>query len=275
MKHTLSRGAKVSCVTKSGVATIKPKLFERRDTVKKKVLLFDIETAPLLGYTWGKWEQNVIEFKRDWYILSFACKWLGEKKVYWYGLPSFPGYHRHKEDDKALVKKLWEFFDEADVLIGHNGDRFDIKKTNTRFVIHKLKPPSPSESIDTLKIARSRFAFVSNKLDDVCFTLGIGRKLPHEGKYTWLGCMGGDPKAWATMERYNRNDVFPLLEGLYLYLRAWDKSSLAIATEGCPKCACEKFQKRGTRKLANGWQKPRHRCHECGHWYLGPKERSF
>jgi hypothetical protein len=34
-----------------------------------------LETAPNLGYVWGKWEQNVIDFKKSWYVLSFAVLW--------------------------------------------------------------------------------------------------------------------------------------------------------------------------------------------------------
>ena len=28
-----------------------------------KILFLDIETAPSLGWVWGKWQQNVIDFK--------------------------------------------------------------------------------------------------------------------------------------------------------------------------------------------------------------------
>ena len=47
----------------------------------KKILLFDIETFANTGYTWGLYEQNVIQFKREGYMLSFAYKWLGDKKI--------------------------------------------------------------------------------------------------------------------------------------------------------------------------------------------------
>ena len=39
-----------------------------------KILLIDIETAPNLGYIWGKYEQNVIDYKTEWYLLSFCAK---------------------------------------------------------------------------------------------------------------------------------------------------------------------------------------------------------
>ena len=71
-----------------------------------KILFLDVETAPSLGYVWGKYDQNVIDFKKDWYMLSFAYKWAHEENVQAIGLIDLPGYKRHPENDKALSKKL-------------------------------------------------------------------------------------------------------------------------------------------------------------------------
>ncbi len=69
---------------------------------KSRIVFIDIETAPSLGWVWGKWEQNVIDFKADWYMLSFAWKWLGEKSVHVLGLDDFPEYEKDKTNDKHL-----------------------------------------------------------------------------------------------------------------------------------------------------------------------------
>src|SRR5712664_1179773 len=187
-----------------------------------KILFLDIETAPSLGWVWGKWQQNVIDFKKDWYMLSFAYKWANEDQIHVKGLIDYPGYKRHTENDKALAKDLWKLLDEADIIIAQNGDAFDIPKINTRFLIHGLQPPSPYKTVDTLKIARKAFAFDSNKLDDIGHYLKIGRKLPHTGFHLWKGCMSGDPESWKTMKEYNAHDI-DLLEQLYYKVRAWDK----------------------------------------------------
>ncbi len=129
--------------------------------MKPSIILLDIETAPSLGYVWGIWEQNVISVKEEWFILSFATKVLGVGKPVIYALPDYKHYKRNHYDDEALVKELWKILDEADVVIAHNGDRFDIKKSNARFIYHGLKPPSPYKTIDTLKIARKHFNFNS------------------------------------------------------------------------------------------------------------------
>src|ERR1700733_5194536 len=185
-----------------------------------KIAFVDIETAPSLGYVWAKWETNVIDFKKDWYMLSYAVKWAHENRVIVRGLCDYPGYKSNVEDDSKLVTDLWKVFDEADILIAHNGDSFDILKANTRFILHKLPPPSPYKTIDTLKVARAAFKFDSNKLDDLGHYFGIGRKLPHTGFHLWMGCMKGDPASWKLMKRYNGHDV-ELLEKLYYLVRAW------------------------------------------------------
>jgi DNA polymerase elongation subunit (family B) len=143
---------------------------------KAKILFIDIENTPSLGYVWGKWDQNVIDFTADWHLLSFSWQWAATKTVHVLGLVDFPAHYRaNPENDYHLVEKLWHLLDEADIVIGHNVDRFDIRKINTRFLAHGMPPPSPYRTVDTLKIAKKYFRFDSNKLDDLGRCLGVGR----------------------------------------------------------------------------------------------------
>jgi DNA polymerase elongation subunit (family B) len=113
-------------------------------------------------------------------MLSFAVKWDGEKRVKTYALPDYPLFKRDKENDRDLVKDLYDVFDEADILIAHNGDRFDIRKSNARFIQHGLKPPITYKTIDTLKIARrQKFKFDSNRLNDLGHISGSGQAPAH------------------------------------------------------------------------------------------------
>lgn len=236
-----------------------------------KVLFLDTENAPNLGYVWGMWEQNVIDVKSHWYFLSFAYKWQGSKSIQCHALPDFPAFQKNKECDKALVKKLWEVLDGADVVIAHNGDRFDLRKANARFAVHGLKPPSPYKTVDTLKVARRFFQFDSNKLDNLGQYLGVGRKIPHTGKHLWFGCMQGDPKSWATMRRYNCQDV-SLAERVYLRLRPFMTThpnlSYISRLDACPTCQSHRLQSRGFNFNKSG-KRPRLQCLDCGSWSAG------
>jgi DNA polymerase elongation subunit (family B) len=238
-----------------------------------KILLFDIETAPSLGWVWGKWQTDVIEFDKDWHLLSFAWKWLDEKKINVLALPDFPGYDRNRECDKKLVTELWKLLSEADVVVGHNIDKFDIRKANARFVIHGLKPPSPYKTVDTLKLSRSKFKYDSNRLDDLGRYLGVGRKLPNTGKSLWLGCMSGDKRSWAMMRRYNAQDV-ALLERVYLKLRAWSTThpnlSFFTRADSCPVCQSDELHRDGYRYLRTG-KRQQFECESCGHRFTDGK----
>ena len=171
------------------------------------IKVIDIEVAPLLGHAWGRYETNIIEEERGWYMLSIAWKTLGSRKTHVLALPDFKGYKEHPEDDRKLLEAVRGLLDEADVLIGQNICRYDLRKINARLLVHGMEPPRPYMTIDTLKIARRYFMFDSNKLDDLGKQLGVGRKLKTHGKDTWLGCMRGDMNEWRNMKRYNKQDV--------------------------------------------------------------------
>src|SRR3990167_7947003 len=150
-----------------------------------RTLLYDIETSPRLAYVWGHWETDVLDVQQEWYMLCFAYKWLGDKNVQAFSLPDFKTtYRKDDTNDRDLCLKLWDLFNEADVVIAHNGSSFDTKKANVRFLCHGFNPPSPVQEIDTKKVAKSRFRFESNSLDNLGEQLKLGRKAKHHGIHT-------------------------------------------------------------------------------------------
>jgi hypothetical protein len=228
------------------------------------ILLYDIETTPNLAYVWGKWQQDVIAFESEWKLLSVAFKWLGKKKIDVWGTDMGP--------EQELVLLVHQLFDEADIVIAHNGDQFDQKMMNAKFIEYGLAPPSPYKTIDTKKVAKKYFRFTSNKLDDIGDLLGVGRKLQTGGFDLWLGCMQNDPKAWKKMKQYNKQDVV-LLEKIYLKLRPWIDNHPSVAIidnhlDGCPKCGSDKLQSRGYRYTKVAKYK-RYQCMGCGGWCTG------
>lgn len=240
---------------------------------KPRIGYFDIETSPNQVLTWGgaMYDQQVIKVVKDWHILSFSWKWEGGK-TFTFSLPDFKSYKKDPSNDKELVQKLWELFDEADIIVAHNGDRFDIRKANSRFLFHKLGAPSPYKTVDTLKVARKYFNLTSYRLNDLAQLLGLGTKESTGGFELWEKCMAGDPAAWRKMERYNKQDV-ELLYQVDMRLRSWHTSrpnmGLYLDKEGrCPCCGGTELIKRGF-SYAKVGKYQQYRCLTCGRWPRG------
>lgn len=233
-----------------------------------KVLFVDIETAPILGYVWQLWDQNVglNQIKSDWYVLSWSAKWLGDTKVMYADQRS----SKDLENDKALLNGIWHLLDEADIVIWQNGRNFDHKKLNARFLLNNMTPPSSYKHIDTLEIAKKHFGFTSNKLEYMSDKLCVKyKKLQHKkfpGFEMWKECLARNVEAWREMEKYNKHDVLAL-EELYNKLIPWDSTINFNLWSDSPeivcKCGSKHFQKRGFTFTATGkFQK--HRCVSCG-----------
>lgn len=235
---------------------------------KPKVLLVDIETAPIIGYVWGLWDNNVSlnQIKSDWHLLSWAAKWLDEPKMFYMDQRKA----KNIEDDSKILGVIWDLLDEADVVITQNGKAFDQKKLNARFILNGFKPPSSFKHVDTFLIAKKHFAFTSNKLefmsDKLCTKY---KKLKHhrfEGFELWKQCLAGNPKAWKEMEKYNKHDVLTL-EELYHKLSPWDSTinfNLYNTTETY-RCSCghTEFYLNGFIYTSTG-KFQRYICKKCG-----------
>lgn len=229
-----------------------------------KVLLVDIETAPNLAYVWGLFKENIpIQRLVDsGYVLCWSAKWLGEDTIL------FDSVQRTKP--KRMLKKIHTLLNEADIVVHYNGTRFDIPTLNKEFLLHGLTPPAPYKQIDLYSTAKSRFRFVSNKLDYIAQALGLGKKHAHRGFELWVQCMNGDDDAWKEMEEYNKQDVV-LLEKVYNTFRPWIRNhpnaGLYIASEvdACPACGSSDLVRRGYAYTASG-KFQRYCCSACGHW---------
>ena len=234
-----------------------------------KILIIDIETAPIMGKVWSLWKQNVSldQIETDWFIMSYAAKWFGEEKVYYSDCRHTLG------DDTELLMDVWNLLDQADLVIAHNGAKFDVPKINARLILNGFEPPSPYKIIDTVKVAKKSFAFTSNKLAYLTQQLCEDQKLDHAkfaGFKLWNECMAGNAEAWQEMEDYNRMDVVSL-EELYVKLRPWMDNHPNVTaqsndeTMGCPKCGSHDVHKRG-HYFTNKGKYQRYRCNSCGGW---------
>lgn len=238
--------------------------------MQPRILFLDIETAPNMGYIWGLWQKTYSTemIAQDWYILCWCAKWYKENGMICSSLPDHPIYKTDPTNDKAIMHEMWELLNEADIVVAHNAVKFDIKKINTRFMAHKMKPPSPYKVVDTLKMARRHFAFTSNKLDDLGKMLNLGRKEDTGGFQLWIDCLAGKTEAWKKMVKYCAGDV-RLLEKIYSTLLPYASNmpNINVYTEEfvCPKCGSAHLQKRGW-TYTSLCKYQRWVCCDCGSW---------
>ena len=211
---------------------------EKKQQRIPKILLFDLETAPMRAYVWSRWKQDITLDKTisESFIICWSAKWLYSNEVMSDTLTKDEVLNG---DDKRICISLWKLVNEADVIVAHNARHADIPWMNSRFILNNLPPTKPYITIDTLEIARKQFGFSSNKLDALAGYFNIPHKL-HTDFTLWKECMEGNQESLNYMLEYNMNDV-KILEEVYLKLAPWIKGGPnmnVLTNSDIPVCAC-------------------------------------
>ena len=230
-----------------------------------KILTFDIETSPHLGWFFGLFKQNIgiNQIKEPTRVISFSAKWYGSKNVMF-----FSEYHCAGGQEE-MVRKAHSLMSQADILVGFNNKAFDTPHLNREFNKLGLAPPAPSQEVDLYLVAKRRFNFASNKLAYITQYLGLSGKLPNQGFDLWLKCLQGDPRAWGEMRRYNKRDVVTT-EELYTKWLAWIPSHPHVGLYSerpgdCGVCGSDDVTWQGYATTKLGKFK-RFQCKACGTW---------
>ena len=220
-------------------------VMEVEDAVKQPVIkIIDVETAPEIAYTFRRFKAFISPdqvIKRG-YLLSYSIADLHTAEVEGKNLSDYPLFDIDHTDDWELCQDLWRILDEADVVVAHNGYKFDRAYINQRFAFHGMKPPSTYVVVDTLKAAKKQFFLPSNSLKEMgAYFETESEKLDNEGFPLWKACCEGDRDAFGRMQTYNDGDVVSLRD-LYIKILAWipQHPNLAAYYEDenrrCPRC---------------------------------------
>ena len=207
-----------------------------------KMLFWDIEITPFLSFHFDKWGVNIgnDHHVTEQYLISHAWAWGLDGEIEAGVLTS---QQAKDNDDFALVEQAWHLLDNADVVVAHNGIRFDVKVMNGFFLRHGLPPPSPYKVIDTFRMAKKNFKLTSNSLKYLAKMLGVQQKLDSGGIQAWAGAYFGVQEDLDNMVEYNKGDIETLRQ-VYLKLRAWGGSGVNLGMYSkhsavCPNCASD------------------------------------
>lgn len=235
---------------------------------KIKRLFFDIETSYNIVSTWRIGHkisispENIITERA---IICICWKWQGENKVY--------SLEWDKGDDKQMLIDFIKVLNEADEIVGHNSDRFDLKWIRTRCLYHGISMFPEYTTLDTIKAAKSGFNFNSNKLDYIDKFLGGKGKLETGGFKLWQNIItNNDVKSMEKMVKYCKQDVRVLEEVFHKinpYIKSKTHHGVRLNREkcSCPNCGSNDTTIHGTKILASGTKKPQLQCQKCGKYF--------
>lgn len=126
-------------------------------------------------------------------------------------------------DDKELVKQVCQLVREHDVLVAHNGTRFDIPMLRTRALRWHLKPLKEVKNVDPCSIAWRKFKLKSNSLGRIADFVGISdRKTPLDMS-VWADVMlNGDPAGMNKIVEHCEADI-RVLSGILKFVKPFIK----------------------------------------------------
>lgn len=247
-----------------------------KKTKKKFMTLFiDIETSPNIVLSWrignkvSLTHNNILEERR---IICISYKWKGDKKVHTVSWDK-------DQCDKKLLEEISKVIDGADEIVGHNGDRYDMKFINGRLAFHNLPPLSSVQTTDTLRQSREVFYLNSQKLDYLGQFFDLGKKMETGGYGLWKDVfIKKSAKALKKMIKYCERDVI-LLEKIYDHIIRYNPNvhkgrAFGNGTTACPACGSEKTHSHGTRVGKGGLVYKRHKCTKCAHVFKGKRVKN-
>ena len=175
-----------------------------------KIMIYDIETPRVKFWAWrsGKQFLNgndlVDEPSNDPRIITVAWKWFGDNKIHTLRWDK-------DQSDEGLIEEFLEEYNQADMVVGINNDKFDNRWINARASKYGFYVNMHVKSLDLQKQARRFFYLPSYTLKFLCRHFDVTMKLSHEGIIMWDKIQTGTPEEQeeylGKMEKYNRGDI--------------------------------------------------------------------
>jgi len=235
----------------------------------RRRLFIDIETSPLQVFAWhlGDVRLEYQSIIKDSAIICICWKWAGKSTV------ESLTWNRY-QDDKTMLRTFIPILSEADEIVAHNGDRFDIRVIRSRALVHEIPMAPNYPTLDTLKKARSKFRLPSNRLAYLSDRLVGERKLPTGFGLRRDIVLDRSETALKKMVDYCKQDVL-LLERVFEKMANYIEPATSVAkySSDCPECGSGRTIVNQKRKRASGTVHIQFSCKECGKFHTVPKSK--
>lgn len=232
-----------------------------------RIVTLDIERLPG-RFSADFWDLNAFKGRRihpdmvtEWpRTICVAWRWYGSRRT---------EFASEWDDGReGMLRRVWDVYDDAEIVYGHNVDRFDTRKLNTEWRDEGLAPPSTFKVLDTLKEARRTFGDESNTLAALTERLGIATKTDRYSVDMARAAVAGDKTAQRKLKAYNVGDI-AASEALVDALRGWIPGHpimggpVADGELFCPQCGSGDLEENGWH-MATVQEYRRYRCRNCG-----------
>lgn len=152
-----------------------------------RVATFDIETTGL-NAAFGR-------------ILCACVMTYDPQEIRTFRADEYPSWREgRRSDDHDITAELMAYLEEFDILIAHNGVKYDLPFLRTRALQYGLPPLQPMKIVDPVLSARRQLRLQSNSLDSIAKHLDAPfQKTPLE------------PRVWARAMMDNDTDAMNLI----------------------------------------------------------------
>jgi hypothetical protein len=222
------------------------------------ILILDIERLPGLAEVWDQKTGFVPHhrFQRLPATICFAAKR--------YGQPGAEFWSDWDQGHEEMVRRSWELYDQADIVVTYNGISFDNKHLRTDWDVAGLGEPRPWKDVDLFRVNKN-LGLVSYSMQHAARVLGIGGKDGHYDPEVAHRAMAGSELDQRKLRRYNIGDI-RLTERMYDRRRGMMPQHPAMRGAGrgltCNQCGSSALEENGVYQ-AQVLLYPQYRCRRC------------
>lgn len=243
------------------------------------ILLFDIETLPIQGLSFSRWQTNITPkwSTADSSVICIAYRWLHGGSTKCIHIGEEPDRYRDNPyDDQGVIMEFDEVMKQADFVVAHNGNGFDVPILAGRRLVHGLDPVNVN-SLDTLPMVRGCGRMPrGNGLSAVADSLGVAQKIVSENGWWFDIATKSCTKSLKKMVHYCKRDVDVLHDVFNIVYPRTNKilphmgRYLGNSGTCCDRCGSEDYKPAG-KKMKNVHAYHLYTCTQCSRTFEGAK----